>query len=114
MSLIPSGKQYKVRADISELSDCLDRIRKDCGRYPTTKESLEALQTAPKGAKGWHGPYLKQQIPFDAWGNPYVYLSPGEVNHADFTLKSFGEDCRLGGIDRDREIVLDYPGGIVW
>ncbi len=79
-----------ARATIELLGAALDMFRLEVGRYPTTQEGLEALRQRPPGVDHWDGPYLKKEIPQDPWGNPYVYLSPGE--RGPYDLKSYGAD----------------------
>jgi len=97
--------QVKVaKAQIDALDKALDQFRLDMGRYPTTEEGLNALQTAPGGAEttNWGGPYLKKGVPNDPWGRPYIYTSPGE--HGEFDLLSLGKDGRPGGTGEDADI----------
>jgi general secretion pathway protein G len=97
--------QVKVaKAQIDALDKALDQFRLDMGRYPTTEEGLNALQTAPGGTEtgAWGGPYLKKGVPNDPWGRPYLYVSPGE--HGEFDLSSLGKDGRPGGTGEDADI----------
>ena len=97
--------QVKVaKAQIDALDKALDQFRLDMGRYPTTEEGLNALQTAPGGTETntWGGPYLKKGVPNDPWGRPYIYIAPGE--HAEFDLSSLGKDGRPGGTGEDADI----------
>ncbi len=98
--------QVKVaKAQIDALDKALDQFRLDMGRYPTSEEGLNALQTAPGGAETtgtWGGPYLKKGVPNDPWGRPYLYVSPGE--HGEFDLSSLGKDGRPGGTGEDADI----------
>jgi len=97
--------QVKVaKAQIDALDKALDQFRLDMGRYPSSEEGLNALQTAPGGAETgtWGGPYLKKGVPNDPWGRPYVYTSPGE--HGEFDLSSLGKDGRPGGTGEDADI----------
>jgi general secretion pathway protein G len=88
-------------SQIELLGQGLDSFRLDTGRYPTTSEGLEALQTDP-GAAGWDGPYLKKGIPKDPWKQPYVYRSPGQ--HGEYELLSYGKDKAPGGDGYNRDI----------
>jgi general secretion pathway protein G len=98
--------QVKVaKAQIDALDKALDQFRLDMGRYPTSEEGLNALQTAPSGTESggtWGGPYLKKGVPNDPWGRAYLYVSPGE--HAEFDLSSLGKDGRPGGTGEDADI----------
>ncbi|MCC7199285.1 MAG: type II secretion system major pseudopilin GspG [Gammaproteobacteria bacterium] len=91
-----------ARAQIQALDQALDQFRLDLGRYPTTEEGLEALNTAPANAPDWSGPYLKKGIPADPWGRPYTYQSPG--THAEADLSSLGKDGRPGGTGENADV----------
>jgi len=84
-----------ARAQMRALAQGVEQFRIDTGRFPTSSEGLAALQTAPPGAAGWRGPYLRQAVPADPWGNPYRYRSPAEGK--DFEILSLGKDGQPGG-----------------
>jgi general secretion pathway protein G len=96
--------QVKVaRSQIDALEKALDQYRIDMGRYPTTEEGLDALESAPINEPNWAGPYLKKAVPLDPWGHPYVYGSPGTHNN-DVDLMSYGKDGRPGGNGEDADL----------
>jgi general secretion pathway protein G len=83
-----------ARTDISGgLKTGLDVFAKDCGRYPTTSEGLEALMNCPTNISNgrWRGPCL-EEIPIDPYGNPYVYRCPGIHSTNGYDLYSCGYD----------------------
>ncbi len=100
-----TGKSQQARiaasqADINaHLSTALDLFELGVGRFPTSQEGLAALRTAPSGATGWKGPYLKRDVPKDPWGRKYAYRSPGQHNREDYDLFSYGPDGVEGGDD---------------
>ncbi len=100
-----TGKSQQARiaasqADINaHLSTALDLFELGVGRFPTSQEGLAALRTAPSGATGWKGPYLKRDVPKDPWGRKYAYRSPGQHNREDYDLLSYGPDGVEGGDD---------------
>jgi len=100
-------EQSKVKttyAQIELLGAALDMYRLDTGEYPATSEGLAALREEPSGAgNGWDGPYLKKELPVDAWGRPYIYTSPGK--HGDYDLISLGADGLEGGEGKNGDIV---------
>ncbi|MFQ5442191.1 MAG: type II secretion system major pseudopilin GspG [Thermodesulfobacteriota bacterium] len=100
-------EQSKIKttyAQIELIGAALDMYRLDIGDYPTTSEGIEALRTKPSSVeKGWDGPYLKKEVPVDAWGRPYIYTSPGK--HGDYDLVSLGADGTEGGEGKDIDIV---------
>ena len=85
-----------ARAQIDALDKALDQYRIDVGHLPTSEQGLAALNTQPQGEQNWAGPYLKKEVPFDPWGNAYLYVEPGTHNN-DFDLMSYGKDGRQGG-----------------
>lgn len=96
------SEQAKVTAaqtQISNLSTALDAFEVDNGYYPTGADGLNALLEEPKDAKNWRGPYMKQAVTNDPWGNPYVYEMPGKHNDKGYDLMSLGPDGRSGGND---------------
>ena len=107
--VVPSylGRERKARAQAAKtqielLGTALDTLRLDAGRYPSTREGLEALRTAPPGLPGWDGPYLKKAVPADPWGREYVYESPGQ--HGEYDLYSYGADGAPGGESDARDV----------
>lgn len=97
---VDTAKGVAAQAQISTLSAALDAYRLDNGRYPSTEQGLAALWQAPaSGARpaNWRGPYLRQPVPVDPWGAPYVYKAPGEHVANGFDLSSLGSDGAVGG-----------------
>ncbi|MEA3405616.1 MAG: type II secretion system major pseudopilin GspG [Pseudomonadota bacterium] len=90
------ARLVKAKQDISAISSALQLYKLDNFVYPTTDQGIEALVTEPTDdpqPKHWKQ-YL-EQMPTDPWGNPYLYLSPGE--HGDFDLFTYGADGQEGG-----------------
>ncbi len=100
---VGQAKLRAAHAQIELLGTALDAFRLDVGRYPTTSEGLQALQAKPSGVERWAGPYLKKEIPVDAWGKPYVYKAPGE--HGEYDLLSYGADAQPGGDGENLDVV---------
>jgi len=95
-NLASKPKQAKIDAaktQISTFETALSVYNTDVGDYPSTQQGLQALVEAPAGTKGWNGPYLtKTNVPNDPWGNPYIYVCPGQHNTSSFDLSSNGPD----------------------
>ena len=83
----------KARADAKAIEEALHLFKLDNGRYPTQGEGLEALVTAPAGARGWNPDGYLERVPTDPWGNEYFYNTDGR----DVLVKSFGADGVEGG-----------------
>jgi general secretion pathway protein G len=84
-----------ARAQIRGLEQALEQYRIDVGRFPTSEQGLEALNTMPPGVANWQGPYLKKAVPLDPWGAPYQLRVPGQFGEID--IFSFGKDGQAGG-----------------
>ena len=77
-------KQAKVgaaKASIKAIGIALDMYEMDHGEYPG---GLQALITG--SGEDWRGPYLKDGLPNDPWGNPYSYTLSGD----NYELRSAG------------------------
>lgn len=104
LGLLSGSREDLTRATVkSGLNGALDNFMASIGRYPTTQEGLALLVQPPDDpdlAKKWRGPYLKDgKIPVDAWGNSFVYVSPGNVNVNSYDLSSPGLNGRPGDDD---------------
>lgn len=88
-----------ARAQIANFETVLDAFEVDNGMYPKGSDGLNDLVVQPSYATNWCGPYLKQAIPNDPWGNPYIYENPGKHNPSSYDIMSVGPDGRTGGGD---------------
>lgn len=96
-----------AKAQIQIFALALDSYRLDSFGYPSTAQGLSALRRAPQAGAvivNWRGPYLRQEVPMDPWGQPYVYLAPGTVNPESYDLYSLGRDGQVGGLGEDADI----------
>lgn len=89
----------------SGLKTPLNLYRMHMGRFPDSDEGLAALVEPPddeEEAKKWRGPYVEDVSKLkDAWGNDFIYESPGRVNEDRYDLSSPGAD---GQPDTDDDI----------
>jgi general secretion pathway protein G len=88
----------KATSDVSTLDSALDTYKLDNQHYPTTDDGLQALVTKPSDAPNWNGPYLKNGLPNDPWGHPYLYKNPGD-HGTTYDLYSAGPDGQPGTDD---------------
>lgn len=88
-----------AESQISTFGTALDAYEVDMGSYPKGKSGLNDLVIAPRDAQSWKGPYMKNDIPLDPWGNPYIYEYPGKHHAKSYDLMSMGPDGRVGGDD---------------
>lgn len=94
----------KVRAEISNINTALKFYRLDNFAYPSTDQGLEALVANPDdpNVRNWKpGGYL-ERLPRDPWGNPYLYLNPG--NNGAIDIYTLGRDGRPDGEGMDADI----------
>jgi general secretion pathway protein G len=74
-----------AKTDINMLEGALNTFEVEAGRFPTSEEGLAALSTRPGNVQTWNGPYV-QHPPKDPWGNPYIYVYPGQHNTTGYDL----------------------------
>ena len=103
LSQIGRSETTAAKAQIANFDKALEAFRIDMGRYPTESEGLKALVVPPAGDARWRGPYMKDDIPNDPWGTPYVYHCPS-TRGKDFDLISLGRDRAVGGSGDDADI----------
>ena len=106
-SNIGDARRNTARSQIQILSLALDAYRLDNDAFPTTEQGLEALRVVPAAGDGpinWKGPYLRQLVPIDPWGRPYVFVSPGIANPNGYDLYTLGKDGRVGGDGENADI----------
>src|ERR1700709_1528506 len=71
------AKEAAAKTQIKSIELALDSYEVDTGGYPQGAAGLNSLVDEPNGVQNWKGPYLKQGIPNDPWGNAYIYTCPG-------------------------------------
>lgn len=105
MGRTEEAKRTKTMVQIKNLQSSIDLYRLDSGSYPTTDQGLQALVEKPaigEIPKKWkEGGYI-DKIPKDAWGNNYVYISPGV--HGEYDIYSYGADGEEGGEGKNTDI----------
>lgn len=105
---VGDAKVTAAKAQLELFGLALDQYRLDNDYYPSTAQGLDALRAQPSGdpaARNWRGPYLKKPVPFDPWGRPYLYKSPGDKNATSYDLLTYGRDGKPGGTGEDTDIV---------
>ena len=101
------GRLEKARHDttvtqIMSVEQALEQYRLDNGGYPTTEQGLQSLVTAPsfgKTASRFPSEGYLKKVPKDAWGEEFLYSSPG-VNGHPVEIVSRGPD-KTEGTDDD-------------
>jgi general secretion pathway protein G len=99
------ARVQKAQADFKAIETALKIYKLDNYVYPTTEQGLEALvepsSLDPEPRNFKEGGYLSE-LPVDPWGNPYLYLSPGERGEVD--IYTLGADGLSGGEDQNTDI----------
>ncbi len=94
-----SAKAKAASSQISRIEMSVETFYLDTGNAPS---SLEELVNEPSGVTGWNGPYIKNSLLKDPWGQDYNFKVPGE--HGDFDIWSFGADRQQGGEGNNSDI----------
>lgn len=94
----------KAKAEISNIENAMKFYRLDNFNYPTTEQGLDALVNKPAdpNVKNWKSGGYLDRLPADPWGNPYIYLSPG--NQREIDIYTLGRDGQPGGEGVDGDI----------
>lgn len=95
---IDDARIEKVRADFKNIQTALNLYRIDNYVYPSSEQGLEALVFRPTLSpipRNWRNSGYVESLPEDAWGVPYLYLSPGEIREYD--IYTLGADGLTGG-----------------
>lgn len=94
-----SAKAKAASSQISRISMSVESFYLDTGITPS---SLDELVSQPSGVTGWNGPYIKNTLLKDPWGQEYKFRVPGE--HGDFDIWSYGADRQQGGEGKNADI----------
>jgi general secretion pathway protein G len=106
-SNVGEARTSAARSQIQIIALALDAYRVDNDEYPTTDQGLQSLRAFPvtgTAPTNWKGPYLRQVLPVDPWGRPYVFTSPGVANPNAYDLYTLGKDGKPGGQGEDADI----------
>ena len=98
MGNLEEGRRQSAQTQIKSLETALKLYNRDCAKYPSTAEGLNALITKPATCQRWK-PYMDANtIPNDPWGNPYEYFHPG-THGQEMEVISKGKDGQLNTQD---------------
>lgn len=91
-----------AKSDIRGIENAMKLYKLDNFSYPSSEQGLQALVSKPAdpNIRNWKR-YL-DQLPKDPWGNPYLYLNPG--NNGEIDIYTLGRDGRPGGEGEDADI----------
>ena len=101
---IDDAQIVKAKAEIANIENAMKFYRLDNFAYPSTEQGLEALVNKPAdpNVKNWKAGGYLDRVPADPWGNPYLYLNPG--NQKEIDIYTLGRDGRPGGEGIDGDI----------
>ncbi len=88
----------KSFADFKNFETALSLYKLDNYVYPSSEQGLQALVEKPvldPVPRRWKESGYIQDLPNDPWGNPYLYLSPGQNGPVD--IFTYGADGVEGG-----------------
>jgi general secretion pathway protein G len=103
---VVDARMTTADTQLKALGTALETYRLDTGGYPSTEQGLAALRDRPTlgtAPANWRGPYVREAIPQDPWGRPYVYRFPGTRTPATFDLFTLGKDGKEGGEAEDAD-----------
>lgn len=92
------ARRTKAVVEIRSIQNALELFRVDNGFYPSTEQGIDALVMMPSTgqvALNYNEEGYLDKVPYDPWGSPYLYISPG--SHGPYDLWSFGSDGEEGG-----------------
>lgn len=96
-----------ARSQLQIFALALEAYRLDNDQFPSSEQGLASLRGMPLAGdrpRNWRGPYLRQPVPDDPWGRPYLYIAPGRINPDSYDLYSLGRDGRSGGTGEDADV----------
>jgi len=102
MNQLGGAKSKTATLQIADLEKSMELFKLDVGRYPNTKEGLDALLNRPASVNGWNGPYIKGNVPNDPWGKPYAFNSP--TPNGGVEILTLGADGVAGGTGENADI----------
>ncbi|ALO47029.1 type II secretion system major pseudopilin GspG [Pseudohongiella spirulinae] len=98
MGRADEARVQKVFADFSAIETALRMYRLDNYDYPSSEQGLSALVERPSlepVPRNWKSDGYLESLPVDPWGNPYLYLSPGQ--NGPYDIFTYGADGVRGG-----------------
>lgn len=94
-----------VFADFDRIKSALQIYKLDNYVYPTSEQGMQALVEKPTMdpvPRKWKKGGYVERIPTDPWGNPYLYLNPGE--HGQIDIYTLGADGVPGGEGQNTDL----------
>ena len=108
INALSSGQEQRVKADFANIETALKMYKLDNFIFPSSEQGLEALVTQPDAdpqPKNWRTGGYMQRLPVDPWGEPYLYVSPGEEG-TPYDIYTLGADGQRGGVDDSADVSI--------
>lgn len=91
-----------AKSDIRGIENAMKLYRLDNFNYPSSEQGLQALVSKPSDPNIRNWKQYLERLPKDPWGNPYLYLNPG--NKGEIDIYTLGRDGRPGGEGEDSDL----------
>ncbi len=103
----PTKEEYArihaAKQDIRRLDAKIKEFKQITGHFVEADSWFSALKDGLVESNYFLNRMLvRNGVPIDPWGNPYIYKYPGQKQ--DFDLISYGADGKAGGIGDDSDI----------
>ncbi|MCB1214931.1 MAG: type II secretion system major pseudopilin GspG [Deltaproteobacteria bacterium] len=98
MSFLAEARIKSTNIQIDAFESALKQFKRVHGSYPTSEQGLEALVENPGSLKDYPEEGYLEELPLDAWGEEFIYRSPGESGHR-YEIVSKGPDKEEGTED---------------
>lgn len=109
LNVLPNIGKAKVttaKGHITNYQNNLELYRLNLGVLPEEEDGLEALVTPPASLADPTlyppGGFIRK-LEADPWGNPYIYVYPGE--NGEYDIISYGADGEPGGEGLNADVV---------
>ena len=101
---VDRARTEAAKAEISTIENAMKFYRLDNFAYPSTEQGIEALVSKPNdpNIKNYPAGGYLERMPSDPWGNPYLYLNPG--NQGEIDVYTLGADGAPGGDENNADI----------
>ena len=89
------AKEKQAMIQIKQFEQALQLFKFDNGFYPETQQGLRALidpVTVGREARRWRRYLESSSVPFDPWGNEFVYFGADQTEDRLYYIRSNGPD----------------------
>ena len=89
------AKEKQAMIQIKQFEQALQLFKFDNGFYPETQQGLRSLidpVTVGREARRWRRYLESSSVPFDPWGNEFVYFGADQTEDGLYYIRSNGPD----------------------